>query len=114
MPALSPYNLDYNVKQLPANNAWQTTVLTGCTSVGSTAAQIDLTPLTRRTDIIIRNLDSTLTIYIGPTNAVTVSGTTQGWPVPPDDEVAFSFGEDLVVWAIVSSGTADGIFLEIA
>lgn len=82
------------------NNSW----LTSVSSIGTSAGQLDASPLSGRKTVIIQNLGAK-SIYIGEANTVT---TSSGVEIPKFASMEFKFGEGLQLWAI-SSGAANDV-----
>ena len=53
------------------------------------------------------------TIYIGPENTVTASGTNQGEPLFKDQWIAFGLHPNLTVYGITESGTSTVLIQEL-
>lgn len=94
---------------VPLNNAWIVTNVT----VGTSQAAL-VTALAQRRLIVIRNLNPTSTIYVGPDDGVTVSGSTRGWLIGPDEERSFVFGPFMAMHAIGDVASMDVQVLEAA
>lgn len=90
-------------------NAYDTFLATA-QSVTATASELASTPLTSRVRMNIQNLGNK-EIYIGQSNAVTISTGTK---IPAGGSADFQFGENADIWALTPSGTADVRILEFA
>lgn len=82
--------------------------ITGNMSVGTTATKLNVngTDLSGRNTVLIVNLDSSNTVYIGFNNNVTTSGTTAGIPIYAGTERAFMVDptNDVSLYGIASAG----------
>lgn len=88
---------------------WQTAGDT----VGATAAQLAVTPLTGRDEIAIQNLSND-DIYVGPTAGVTVSGATRGRKIPRGNELVIPLSAAANVYAIGAVGSQAVVVSEYA
>jgi hypothetical protein len=77
-------------------------------STSATHLKVGASPLTNRDYIIIQ---PKATIYIGFNNSVT---TSTGIQVFKDQTLTLEVGENIEVWAITASGTADTRIAELA
>lgn len=76
--------------------------------VSTTAIPLPAIPLVDRNALSVRNLDSSNTLYIGFSTAVTadsVVGVTSGWQVGPNETYNVDIQDDIVIYGIVISGT---------
>lgn len=74
------------------------------TTVTDTAAKLPATALTDRNSIAIRNLSSTLNIYIADDAGVTAAGATRGWIVEPDSIFSVDITDSIELYAICDAG----------
>jgi hypothetical protein len=84
---------------IDAISTWKSTAQTVTTTAGELAA----TPLASRINMIIQNLGSQ-DIYVGPSNAVTISTGTK---IPKGSSMERSWAADADVWALTESSTSD-------
>lgn len=88
-----------------SNTSWQVAGVT----VTNAATQIATTPLSGRKEITIQNLGSQ-DIYIADTNAVSTSDLL----VPSKSSATYRWGDNLAIYGITASGTADVRYAESA
>lgn len=75
--------------------------------ITDTASQLPLTPLTGRNSMVIHNLSSTDTLFIGPSSSVTadrVLGTTSGHEVFPGETFAIDITNAVILYGIAPAG----------
>lgn len=75
--------------------------------VTDTAATIPSTALSNRKSIVIRNLSTTDSIFIGPTSSVIAGdaiGTNAGWDVGPNESFNVDFANAIEIYAIAEAG----------
>lgn len=106
----SRYRPNFSVQLVPLNDDWR---VINSTAVGSGAA-VDLTggtPLDMRRAFLLKVL-SGVTIFVGPTSAVTAAGALRGFQIKRGEAMPALFGQDMGVWGITAAGTADVQLLE--
>lgn len=86
-------------------------IKTQLVSVGVTATKLPTTPLVGRKYVLITNIDTIKTIYIG-SSTVTVSGATQGTPLLPSEQYYGEWDNTVDIYGIVSSGIANVVVEE--
>lgn len=102
MPDDEEFRPSENASLIPLNSGWQVSNLTLDTkATGET--EIDTSPLAQRRVITIKNLDTTDTIYVGPTSAVNTSGANRGWEIGPLEEASFAFGPGMDFFGVADT-----------
>ena len=96
--ATTAYSLTYQIK-------------TQLVSVTTIATKLPTTPLVGREYILITNIDTTKTIYIG-SSTVTVSGATTGTPLLPSESYYGEWKSNINIYGIISSGSCNAIIEE--
>ena len=81
-------------------------VKTSNPTVGTSAALLLTTQLPGRFLIVILNSSNNRTIYISEASYVAISGAGRGMPIEPGQEKAFSYGEDIILFAIADTSSA--------
>jgi len=80
-------------------------------TVGTTAQTLFTTPVgVRRALVVIRNNDSSKTIYVGD-GTVTASGTTQGIAIPAASTIQLEFTSGTAISVIASGASTSVSFL---
>lgn len=98
-----------HVSQIPAQDAPNTARVHNTITVATTATAIPTTPLTARKTIMIQNVSSKK-VYIG---GATVT-TSTGYELSPGSSREVAAGPGIAYYGIVSAGTADVRYEEIA
>ena len=80
----------------------------GTVTVTTSATAIPTTALNGRKNIIVINT-STGTIYLGSDSSVT---TANGFQLKQDTSVSLDWGENITLYGIIGSGTADVRYIE--
>jgi hypothetical protein len=85
------------------STTWKNTTL----NVSTTALPLPSTALTGRNAIAIRNLDPSVTLYIGNFDVVAndAIGTTAGWQIGPNETYNLGITDSVVLYGVVASGT---------
>lgn len=93
-------------------NAFRNTTL----DVSTTALPLPATALSQRNSIVIYNLSTTQTLYIGNSDvtADVVNGTTSGWQVAAESYFSTDITPDIVLYGVYASGTHKVQVLELA
>lgn len=81
-------------------------------TISTSATEIPATALRGREFIIIKNIDSAKTIYIGSSTVTADEETTGGDQLTPFERVYMEFSSDIVIYGIVTTGTAKVSILE--
>lgn len=81
--------------------------ITTVVSVGTSATALPTTALKGRKSVMIQNI-STSVVYIGNVNVTADTTSTGGWQlINKGDSVTLDFTDNIAVYAIVASGTAN-------
>ena len=72
-------------------------------TLSDVAAAIPTTPLTDRNSMIILNLSSVDSIYVGNSD-VTATGSTEGWEIEPGSFFSLDIKDSIVIYAIAATG----------
>jgi len=91
--------------------ALQYQIKTQLVSVGNSATKLPATALVGREYVLITNLDTAKTVYIGA-STVTASGSTSGTPLLPSESYYAEYESNINIYGIVSSGSANVIVEE--
>lgn len=87
-------------------------------TIPDTATLAVASPLANRQSMSIRNLETTNILYVGPSALVTadsVTGTTSGWEVGPNEDFHIDIDSTQVLYLIAETGkTVQVKILEIA
>lgn len=85
-------------------------------NVSTTALKLPATPLVNRNNIMIHNLSTTETLYIGNSNVTAdrALGTTAGFEIGPDSFISIDITDDIEIYGRVASGTIKVKVMEFA
>ena len=86
-------------------------IKTQLVSVGTSATKLPTTSIVGRVYLLITNIDTAKTVYLG-SSTVTTSGSTAGTPLLPSESYYGEWESNIDVYGIVSSGTASVIVEE--
>lgn len=77
------------------------------TTVGVTATLLPATALAGRRSVVVHNSGS-VTVFLGPSSVTTANGL----PIAPNEKISLDINASVLLYGIVSSGSADVRTLE--
>jgi len=102
------YTQTADVAVVPLDYGIKTTVVTITSSITS----IPATALSGRKSLLIKNLDTTTTIFIGNIDCTADETSTGGFPLAYHETFQGDIGENTIIYGIVASGSASVSVLE--
>lgn len=106
--SITPLSAQQQVDIIPLDYGILQTVVT----ISTAATPIPATALSGRKSLIIKNLSSTLTVYIGSSTVTADEESTGGFPLGYYETIQIDLGENTVIYGI-SSSTAKVIIIEV-
>lgn len=81
-------------------------------TIADEATAIPTAPLRGREFIVMKNIDSSKTIYIGSNTVTADEETTGGDQLLPSERIYMEFSSDIIIYGIVATDTAKVAILE--
>lgn len=82
-------------------------------TISNVVTAIPTTALKGRKTLIIKNLDTSVVIYLGSSTITANENSTGGYPLAYRDSITIDLGENTVIYGIVVSGTAKVSIIEV-
>jgi hypothetical protein len=87
--------------------SFKSRLVNGTVTVTTTATALPATAATGRSSLSVKN-NGAVTIYVGSSTVTSANG----YPLAPNAEISFDVGDQVIVYGITASGSADIRVLE--